>query len=77
MSSLLLDFYATYCLLQALEKLNLTASCRKVSFILRQPEDIIRGKRSGKKEENWPADASMFGDETNAGFNLSQILLST
>ena len=77
MSSLLLRFYATCRLLQTLEKLNLTASCRKVSFILRQPEDIFGGRRSGRKEENWPADASMFGDETNAGFSLIKILLLT
>ena len=77
MSSLLLRFYATCRLLQALEKLNLTASCRKVSFILRQPKDIFGGRRSGRKEEDRPADASIFGDETNAGLNLSKILFST
>ena len=53
-----------------MEKLNLTASCRKVSFILRQPEDIFRGRRSGRKEENRPSDACMFGDETYAGSNF-------
>jgi len=63
--------------LKALETLNLTASCRKVSFILPQPEDIFGERRSGRKEENWPADASMFGDETNAGSRLEKRLVFT